>query len=53
MDKIREVDIIIPIYNAYDDLQICVSSILKCTDTTKHRLILVNDASPDKRIRYL
>lgn len=50
MDKIREVDIIIPIYNAYDDLQICVSSILKCTDTTKHRLILVNDASPDKRI---
>ena len=50
MSKIREADIIIPIYNAYDDLKICISSILKYTDMKKHRLILVNDASPDKRI---
>lgn len=45
------VDIIIPIYNAFDDLQRCVASILACTDLTKHRILLVNDASPDERIR--
>lgn len=50
MGESKKVDIIIPIYNAYNDLQICVSSILKFTNMDKHRLILVNDASPDERI---
>lgn len=50
MDK--GVDIIIPIYNAYDDLQICLDSIYKHTDLRKNRLILINDNSPDERIRY-
>lgn len=45
------VDIIIPIYNAYEDLVKCVSSVLKYTDLNKNRLILVNDASPDARIK--
>lgn len=50
MDK--GIDIIIPIYNAYDDLQICLDSIYKHTDLNKNRLILINDNSPDERIRY-
>lgn len=45
------VDIIIPIYNAFDDLQICLRSIYKNTDLQKNRLILINDKSPDERIR--
>ncbi|MBQ6897331.1 MAG: glycosyltransferase [Oscillospiraceae bacterium] len=50
MNRPAGMDIIIPIYNAYDDLQICVESILKHTDLSRHRLLLVNDASPDERI---
>lgn len=43
-------DIIIPIYNAFDDLQKCIASVLACTNLDVHRLLLVNDASPDERI---
>lgn len=43
-------DIIIPVYNAFDDLQLCVESIKKYTDLKINRLILVNDKSPDERI---
>lgn len=50
MKRPEGIDIIIPIYNAFEDLQICITSILKCTDLSKHRLLLVNDASPDERI---
>lgn len=45
------VSIIVPIYNAYEDLQKCIGSILECTDLKRHHLILINDASPDTRIR--
>lgn len=45
------VDIIIPIYNAFEDLQICLESIYRHTDLKKNRLILINDKSPDERIR--
>lgn len=51
MDKRRRVDVIIPIYNAYEDLVKCVASIFRHTDLKKHRLILVDDKSPDSRIR--
>jgi len=44
------VDIIVPIYNAYEDLKRCVESILKHTDLKKHRLVLINDCSTDERI---
>lgn len=50
MDK--GIDIIVPIYNAYDDLQICLDSIYKHTDLNKNRLILINDNSSDERMRY-
>ena len=47
----KKVDIIIPIYNAIDDLKICLESIYKNTDLTKHRLVLVNDKSPDEKMK--
>ena len=47
----KSVDIIIPIYNAYDDLVKCLESIYKFTDLDRNRLILVNDNSPDDRIK--
>lgn len=47
----RAVDIIIPVYNGYEDLQLCIASVKKHTDLTRHRVILINDCSPDERIR--
>lgn len=45
------VDIIIPIYNAYEDLKLCLDSIYKHTNLKKNRLILINDNSTDQNIR--
>lgn len=45
------IDIIIPIYNAYDDLQICLNSLYQHTNLSENRLILINDNSSDDRIR--
>ena len=43
-------DVIIPIYNAYDATVNCIESVIKNTDLTSDRLVLINDCSPDKRI---
>ena len=51
--KDKRIDIIIPIYNAYDDLTLCLESIYANTDLNRNRLILINDNSPDERIREL
>lgn len=45
------VDIIIPIYNAFDDLKICLESLYRNTDLNTNHLILINDNSPDDRIK--
>ncbi|GEM_PF-520505 len=42
-------DILIPIYNAYDEVNQCIESVIRHTDT-KHRLFLMDDASTDSRI---
>lgn len=44
------VDIIIPVYNAYDDLHKCLQSIYQYTDLIHNRLILIDDHSSDTRI---
>ncbi|TMG92241.1 MAG: glycosyltransferase [Betaproteobacteria bacterium] len=43
------IDIIVPVYNAVDDLKRCVDSILLCTNGD-YRLLLIDDASPDPAI---
>jgi GT2 family glycosyltransferase/glycosyltransferase involved in cell wall biosynthesis len=51
MKKMNDaVDIIIPVYNGYEDLQRCIPSVLRHTDLNTHRLVLINDCSPDPRI---
>lgn len=45
------IDIVIPVYNGYDDIQLCMDSLRRYTDLTKHYVILINDCSPDERIR--
>lgn len=46
------IDVIIPIYNAHDDLVRCIDSVLRCT-AGDYRLLLLNDDSPDDRIAPL
>lgn len=50
MDKVR-VDVIIPVYNALNDLKLCVESLKRCVDFTKDRVIIVNDCSPDEKVK--
>ncbi len=45
----RDVSIIVPIYNAADDLQLCLSSVIAHT-AGQACLILIDDCSPDPRI---
>ena len=46
----RKCDIVVPVYNAYDFVKECVESVLKNTDFSAARLILINDKSSDERI---
>ena len=52
IDKNIIVDIIMPIYNAYEYTKKCIESIYKNTDM-KYNLYLINDCSPDKRIKEI
>jgi GT2 family glycosyltransferase len=46
------IDIVIPVYNAADDVRICVESVLRHTDA-RHRVVVIDDASPDLRVAEL
>ncbi len=52
MNSMRKtaVDIVIPVYNAVDDLLRCVDSVLG-TAAGDYRLLLIDDASPDPAVR--
>ena len=45
------IDVIVPIYNAYEDLERCLYSLFKHQDI--YRIILMDDCSTDKRVRDL
>ena len=47
----KKCDVIIPIYNAYDDVIECIESVLKNTKFDGNKLILIDDKSPDERIQ--
>ncbi|MGE3744684.1 MAG: glycoside hydrolase family 99-like domain-containing protein [Sphingomonadaceae bacterium] len=42
--------IIIPVYNAADELRNCLASVLRHTDLTRDRLIVIDDCSTDERV---
>lgn len=49
-EKRMKIDIIIPIYNAYEYTFECIRSVIENTDMNKHNLVLINDKSTDARI---
>ncbi len=50
MKRNTGIDIVIPVYNALEDLKICVESIKKHTDLTLDRLVFIDDRSPDENV---
>ncbi|MGG4126632.1 glycosyltransferase [Paenibacillus illinoisensis] len=48
--KACSVDIIIPVYNAPQELEECYKSLLKYTDLERNRIIIINDCSPDSGV---
>ncbi len=48
----KKVSIIVPIYNAVDDVKVCIERLIKYTDN-KVDIILINDASPDKKVNVI
>lgn len=46
----QQIDIIVPVYNGLEDVKKCVESVKKNTDLNRHRLILVDDKSPDSNV---
>lgn len=46
----KNVDIIVPVYNAYEYTFECIKSILENTNLKDNSLVLINDKSPDKDI---
>ncbi|MFM8756773.1 MAG: glycosyltransferase family 2 protein [Limnohabitans sp.] len=44
------IDIVIPVYNAYQELRACVASVMAHTPTVLARVVLINDASTDPRM---
>ncbi|WP_335949759.1 glycosyltransferase [Salipiger bermudensis] len=49
------VTVIVPVYNAVEDVEACIDSLLRHTAFAEdgHHLLLANDASPDERIHPL
>jgi GT2 family glycosyltransferase/glycosyltransferase involved in cell wall biosynthesis len=48
--KLGTVDIVLPVFNAYDHVLPCVESVLKHTVHIPYRLVVIDDASTDPRI---
>lgn len=51
--SMEKVDILLPIYNSYEETKNCIDSILQNTDMDSFNLFLLDDCSPDNRIQEL
>ncbi|WP_141432890.1 glycosyltransferase family 2 protein [Bacillus sp. 03113] len=49
----KKVDILLPIYNSYEETKSCIQSILTCSNAELYRLFLLDDKSSDARIEKL
>ena len=50
MKRQTGIDIVVPVYNALEDLKLCVQSVKKHTDLSLDRLVLIDDRSPDANV---
>jgi GT2 family glycosyltransferase/glycosyltransferase involved in cell wall biosynthesis len=47
------IDIVVPVYNALDDVKLCLQSLAKHTDGFKVRVLVVNDGSDEPTTQWL
>jgi GT2 family glycosyltransferase len=45
------IDVVVPIYNGFEDLKICLNSVFSATNQITVNLILIDDASPDEQVK--
>lgn len=50
-EKRSGIDVVVPIYNGYEDLCLCVESLQKYTDLDQDHIILIDDCSPNQKIK--
>ncbi len=50
MTPFAPTDVIVPVYNAWQDVVTCVASVRRHTRPETYRLVLIDDRSPDPRI---
>lgn len=48
--KPRELAIIVPVYRGLTETRRCIESVLKSTNKSSYRLIIINDASPEPEV---
>lgn len=53
MNRFLPIDVIVPVYNAYEDVVTCIASVRRHTRPESYRLVLIDDKSPDPRISSL
>ena len=51
VDRKDSLDVVVPIYNAYDELLVCLHSVLRHQDI--YRVLLLDDCSTDGRVKEL
>ena len=51
MSKKCRVSVIVPVYNALDDLKLCVESLKKHVDFNTDQVIIIDDCSPDSEVK--
>lgn len=49
----KKIDILLPIYNSYDEVKNCIESVIKYTNPDSYNLFLLDDNSPDSKIQKL
>ncbi|MGI8385432.1 glycosyltransferase family 2 protein [Robertmurraya sp. P23] len=47
------IDIIVPVYNGYEETKECIDSLLQCQNNIPHGFIIINDKSPNPKITEL
>lgn len=47
------IDIIVPVYDGYDQTKKCIESIIKYYKPINNRVLIINDCSPDQRVSNL
>lgn len=51
--KVFRVDVVVPVYNALEDVKKCLASLQRCTDQFDVKVIVVNDGSDEPTTRWL